>query len=158
MKSPRLLRLIFICVLARSACGEPTGELGLFTDQSDVGVVQHAGETHFNAAADTCVVSGSGANMWFTNDAFHFVWKKVSGDVSLSANIRFLDNKGLDHRKACLMVRQSLEPDSAYADAAQHANGLTSLQFRETTHANTAEIQVAPPRPPGSTWKREVIM
>ena len=24
--------------------------------------------------------------MWFTNDAFHFVWKKVSGDVALAAD------------------------------------------------------------------------
>jgi hypothetical protein len=79
--------------------------------------------------------------MWFTNDAFHFVWKRVSGDLDLSADIRFLDTKGLDHRKACLLIRQSLDTDSAYADAALHANGLTSLQFRESKGDNTREIQ-----------------
>jgi len=46
-------------------------------------------------------------------------------------------------------VRQSLDPDAAYADAALHGDGLTSLQYRETQGARTYEIQssvVAPRR------------
>jgi TolB protein len=39
------------------------------------------------------------------------------------------------------MVRQSLAPDSAYADAAFHGDGLTSLQYREASAAPTREIQ-----------------
>jgi hypothetical protein len=79
--------------------------------------------------------------MWFTNDAFHFVWKKMSGDVTLAADISFVTAGGNAHRKACLIIRQSLDPDSAYADAALHGDGLTSLQYRETTNARTSEIQ-----------------
>ena len=135
------LALVSLCGAAQIACGQPTTELGLFSNQTDVGTVQHRGEARFDAGRDAYIISGSGANMWFTNDDFHFVWKRVSGDVDLSADIRFLDTKGLDHRKACLLIRQSLEADSAYADAAQHANGLTSLQFRETKGDNTREIQ-----------------
>ena len=79
--------------------------------------------------------------MWFTNDAFHFVWKKVSGDVALAADIVF-KGQGIDpHRKACLLIRQSLDADSAYADAALHGDGLTSLQYREAKGALTREIQ-----------------
>ena len=79
--------------------------------------------------------------MWFTNDAFHFVWKKMSGDVTLAADVVF-EGKGVDpHRKACLLVRQSLDADSAYADATVHGDGLTSLQYREATGALTREIQ-----------------
>ena len=79
--------------------------------------------------------------MWFTNDALHFVWKRVSGDVTLAADIVF-EGKGIDpHRKACLLVRQNLEADSAYADAAVHGDGLTSLQYREANGAMTREIQ-----------------
>jgi hypothetical protein len=47
------------------------------------------------------------------------------------------------------MIRQSLDPDSAYVDIALHGDGLTSLQFRETTGAATHEVQanvVAPRR------------
>jgi hypothetical protein len=133
--------LVLVCALARVACGQPAEALGLFSDQGDVGVVRHGGEVRFDAARDVYVVSGSGSNMWFASDAFHFVWKRVSGDVSLSADIRFLDTNGVGHRKACLLVRQSLDADSAYADAARHGNGLTCLQFREDKGATTGEIQ-----------------
>jgi dipeptidyl aminopeptidase/acylaminoacyl peptidase len=79
--------------------------------------------------------------MWFTNDAFHFVWKEVSGDMTLAADIAFLGTGGNAHRKACLIIRQSLDADSAYADAALHGDGLTSLQYREDKGARTYEIQ-----------------
>jgi hypothetical protein len=36
------------------------------------------------------------------------------------------------HRKAALMIRQSLDPGAAYADVALHGDGLTSLQSRAT--------------------------
>lgn len=133
--------------LAKAACGQQAGPLGLFSDQSDIGVIRHPGEAQFDAARGVYVVSGSGANMWFTNDAFHFVWKQVSGDVKLTAAIRFLSAGGIDHRKACLLIRQSLEPDSPYADAAQHGAGLTSLQFREEKGANTEEVQFSTSAP-----------
>lgn len=81
--------------------------------------------------------------MWFTNDAFQFVWKKVSGDVTLAADISFMGAGGDPHRKACLMVRQNLEADSAYADAALHGDGLTSLQYRAAGGERTFEIQSA---------------
>jgi len=142
----------FLAVLAWASvqvvCSQTSAaDLGLFSDQGDVGTVRQAGDAHFDVDRDAYVVSGSGANMWFTNDAFHFVWKKVSGNLKLSAAIRFLDTQGVDHRKVCLIVRQSLDPDSGYVDAAQHGNGLTSLQFRESKGANTGEVQVGTTAP-----------
>ena len=50
--------------------------------------------------------------MWFTADAFHFAWKKVSDNISLTADIAFTDKSGNEHKKAVLMFRQSLDPDS----------------------------------------------
>ena len=72
----------------------------------------------------------------------------MSGDVTLAAKIVFPEAGGNPHRKACLFFRQSLEPDSAYADAALHGDGLTSLQYREDPAARTHEIQanVSSPR------------
>jgi dipeptidyl aminopeptidase/acylaminoacyl peptidase len=40
-----------------------------------------------------------------------------------------------------LLIRQNLNPDSAYVDAALHGVGLCSLQYRETNGAPTREIQ-----------------
>jgi WD40 repeat protein len=115
--------------------------LGIFENQRDVGATAYAGSVQYDATRHTYTVAGGGENMWFTNDAFHFVWKKVSGDVTLGADISWIGSGGNAHRKACLLVRQSLDPDSAYADAALHGDGLTSLQYRESKGTRTYEIQ-----------------
>jgi len=39
------------------------------------------------------------------------------------------------------MVRQNLNPDSAYADVSLHGDGLTSLQFRPKAGEATAEVR-----------------
>ncbi len=101
----------------------------------------HPGSAEFDAAKKTYTVKGSGENMWFGTDAFEFVWKRVSGDVDLTASIQFPEKGGNAHRKGVLMVRQSLDADSPYADVALHGDGLTSLQFREEKGGNTHEVQ-----------------
>ncbi len=115
--------------------------IGIFEGHGDVGGPAKAGSAAFDAAQSRYTITGGGANMWFTNDALHFVWKKVSGDVSLSADIELLGKAVDPHRKACLMIRQSLDGGSAYADAVVHGDGLSSLQYRETDGALTREIQ-----------------
>jgi TolB protein len=80
-------------------------------------------------------------NMWFTSDAYQFAWKKVSGDLTLTADISFIGTSAAEHRKAVLMVRQSLDPDSPYADVTLHGNGMTALQFRDGQGELTHEIQ-----------------
>ena len=114
---------------------------GIFENHGDVGTVLHPGAVEFDAAKQTYAISGSGENMWFGSDAFQFAWKKMSGDVTLTADINFSGKGVNEHRKAVLMIRQSLDADSAYADVAVHGNGLTSLQYREEKGATTHEIQ-----------------
>src|SRR6202162_3217770 len=114
---------------------------GIFEGHSDVGTVLHAGSVDYDAAKKTYTIAGSGENMWFAADAFQFAWKKISGDVTLTADISFLTTTGNEHKKAALMLRQSLDADSVYADIALHASGLTSLQFRDEKGAITREIQ-----------------
>jgi TolB protein len=126
---------------SHTACAQ--NAVGLFEDHADVGVILHPGSVEYNAAERTYTVAGSGENMWFAADALHFAWKKVSGDVTLTANISFIGTGGNAHRKAVLMVRQSLDADSAYADVALHGSGLTSLQARDEKGATTHEVQSA---------------
>lgn len=146
MKTPLSLFTFLLCLgLARGQ----DATLGIFENQNDIGATRHAGSAQYDAARRVYTVAGGGENMWFTNDAFHFVWKKMSGDVTLAADISFPKPGGNAHRKACLLIRQSLEPESAYADAALHGDGLTSLQYRESPNTRTYEIQssvVAPKR------------
>lgn len=113
----------------------------LFENNADVGIVLHPGSTKFDAASQTYTLTGSGENMWAAKDAFHFTWKQWEGDLAFTADIQFLGEGRDPHRKACLMVRQSLDADAAYFDAAVHGDGLTSLQFRNTKGGNTHEVQ-----------------
>ena len=130
--------------------------LGLFSGNQDIGAPSTigAGSAAYNSQTQSYAVSGGGANMWGTADQFHYVWKKVSGDVMLAASIEFTGTKPATgtpdpHRKACLVIRQTLDSDSVYADAAVHGDGLTSLQWRDEKGGATHEVQstvVAPKR------------
>jgi hypothetical protein len=115
--------------------------LGLFQSNGDVGTVLHPGSAVYDPAAKTYTVTGSGENMWFNKDAFQFVWVKVSGDVQIAANAVFPKPGGDGHRKAALMIRQSLDFDSVYIDAALHGDGLTSMQTRQQQGGTTFEIR-----------------
>jgi WD40 repeat protein len=112
--------------------------LGILEADSDVGVVGIAGSASWDGSAYT--VTGSGHNMWGDTDAFHFVWTKVEGDVTLSADVDFVGAGSELHRKACLVIRQNLEPGSPYADIALHGDGLTSLQYRDAPDTETREV------------------
>lgn len=126
------------CPVGASA---PASNLGIFQSDSDVGTVLHPGSAHFDPAHGTYTVTGSGANMWFGEDDFHYVWTKVSGDVALTAAIAFVGTGGNHHRKAVLMIRQSLDGGSKGVDIAEHGDGLTSLQFRATDGGPDHEIE-----------------
>ncbi|HXB24696.1 MAG TPA: hypothetical protein VNV25_08215 [Gemmatimonadaceae bacterium] len=117
--------------------------VGIFANHGDVGKPSTIGpgSVIYDAATGTYTVTGGGENMWGTADHFHYVWIKVSGDVALEATVEFIGSSPEPHRKACLLIRQSLDPDSPYIDAARHGDGLTSLQWREAKGDVTHEIQ-----------------
>lgn len=105
--------------------------MGTFQGHGDVVTVLHQGAAEYDALKDSYRVTASGESMWAASDAFHFVWMKASGDMSIAARIAFATARDNPYRKAVLMIRQSLDADSAYADAALHADGLASLQARD---------------------------
>lgn len=138
------LRLAGLFLFIAGAAIQTSGDaqrIGVFDDHSDVGVTPKSGSANYDPRSREYTVTGGGANIWGTADAFHFVWKRVSGDVTLTARIALQGAEGNAHRKAGLMIRQGLGPGDAYADAVIHAEGLTSLQYRETEGAETPEVQ-----------------
>lgn len=137
----------FLLLLAVGTSGLLWSQTGAFEGHGDVGVVLRPGAAEYDAARRVHRISGSGENMWAATDAFHYVWKKVSGNVTITADISILGTGGDAHRKAALMIRQSLDADSAYADAALHGDGLASLQSRPEKGAATYEIQSAAKAP-----------
>ena len=138
---PTYLTLLGLTFLLAGFTFFQDSPLGLFEKHGDVGSVGRPGTVDYNQTQKSYLITGGGENMWATTDAFHFVWKQVSGDVSLAADIRWPEAGGNAHRKAVLILRQSLDADSIYADASLHGDGLTSLQYCEVRGGPTREIQ-----------------
>lgn len=111
-----------------------------FPKHSNIGGAK-PGKVKFHRKQNVYAVTGSGANMWFKTDAFEYAYKQMSGDMTLTADLHFVGNGVEKHRKGALMIRQSLEPTSAYADAALHGDGLTSLQYRKAANTDTKEVR-----------------
>src|ERR1700694_3502201 len=94
---------------ARRSPAEDAAALGIFEQSGDVGAVVHAGSVAYDAGKGSYAIRGSGENMWFGKDEFQFAWKKMSGDVALTANISFPGEGKNPHRKAVLMIRKDLD-------------------------------------------------
>jgi TolB protein len=139
MSRLRLTATLIIVLISASSGAQ--NSVGIFENRSDVGTVLHPGSTTFDSAKNTYTVRGSGENMWAAADAFQFAWKQMSGDVEITADVQFANLMGNAHKKAALMFRQSLDPDSLYADVALHASGLISLQYRDEKGVMTHEIR-----------------
>jgi TolB protein len=120
---------------------------GLFQEHRDIGVTPRKGDVQYDSRTGEYRVMGGGANMWFKTDAFHFVYQQITGDVSLAADVHFVGQGAEQHRKAALMIRQSLEAGSPYADIALHGDGLTSLQYRPGAGVDTEEARVSAKAP-----------
>ena len=117
------------------------GAIGLFEAHGDVGAVKHAGSVVYDQAQQTYNITGSGKNLWFDQDEFHWAWTPIQGDFILRAHARFL-GEGVDpHRKLGWMVRTTQSGQAAYIDGTVHGDGLTSLQFRRTSGGDTEEIK-----------------
>jgi len=114
---------------------------GIFNSHNDIGDVKIDGTVSYMPESDEYILGGSGENLWFNNDEFHFLWKTMEGDFTIYAKLAIIGDNPEPHRKAGIMIRQSLEPNSSYVDAVVHGDGLTSLQYREKINGETAEIQ-----------------
>jgi catechol 2,3-dioxygenase-like lactoylglutathione lyase family enzyme len=126
------------------------GPGGIFKNQADVGKANPAGTALFDAKSGVYTIESAGMNLWNKTDAFHVIWKKVSGDVSLTANVEVgtpSSAKSNPHRKAVVMFRQTLDADSATAYVAVHGSGYTALQYRPSKGSLTQEIAFDPDSP-----------
>jgi hypothetical protein len=125
---PRLVVLAAGLVVAASA--QSAANLGIFEGAGDIGAPSHKGSVAYDAARKEYRITGGGNNMWGVRDDFFFVWRKITGDAIMTANVKIVSD-GAPHRKAGLVIRKDLEPGGIYADAVVHGSGLTGLQWRE---------------------------
>ena len=70
----------------------------------------------------------------------------MTGNFTATATLRFL-GQGAEHRKAGIMIRQSLDTDATYADVVIHGNGMAGLQWRsrQGEDTNTFDLPIDGP-------------
>ena len=114
---------------------------GLFEGQSDIGSAVVPGSASYDESSKQYTITSAGYNIWYSRDEFRYLWKKMSGDVSLAADVTFPDPNGYGDRKGVLVIRQDLEDDSKEAMAGQHGAGLIHLANRAEKGAQMKDMQ-----------------
>lgn len=133
------MRLHTFCLCLLFACAAPAQNI--MDSHADLGVTPKAGTMEFDAAHNAYRLTGGGANIWAKEDAMQFAWRRLTGDLTITADVNFVGTGAVAHRKAVLMVRQDLTPGSAYADVALHGDGLTAIQYRPAAGGETLEAR-----------------
>ena len=75
----------------------------------DIGAVAAPG--NFSESNGLYTVSGSGADIFGTADEFHFVYRQIDGDVTITARVNSLQNTDV-WAKATVMIRETLSAGS----------------------------------------------
>jgi hypothetical protein len=115
--------------------------IGIFQGQSDIGIALVPASASYDPATKQYTIQSAGYNIWYTRDEFRYLWKKMSGDVSLAADIAYPDPNGYGDRKAVLVIRQDLNDDSTEALVALHGAGMIHLAQRPEKNARIKDME-----------------
>ena len=112
---------------------------------ADIGSVPLAGSALWDAG--TFQVTGSGADIWGTADAFNYAYTLMNGDGTIVARVATVQNVA-SWVKAGVMIRDSFDPGSAHASVFVSAAKGVAFQRREAaggTSVSTAGSASAAP-------------
>jgi len=88
------------------------------------------------APVGTYTITASGADIWAVDgveaDEFHFAYKMLTGAGSIIAKVNSVQNTNA-WAKAGVMIRESLNPDSAHAFACVTPGSGVAMQYRPST-------------------------
>jgi hypothetical protein len=94
----------------------------------------------------TYTMTGSGTDIWTIDDVeadeFHFAYKTLTGVGSIIAKVQSIENTNV-WAKAGVMIRESLDPDSAHAMMVVTPAQGVSFQRRPGTAATSADTTTA---------------
>jgi hypothetical protein len=96
--------------------------------------------------AGTFTMTGAGSDIWTVNsveaDEFHYAWKMLNGPGTITAKVSAITGTNLNGwAKAGLMIRESLDPNSAHAHMLLSATNGIALQYRPTAAGTSATSQ-----------------
>ncbi|HKK42756.1 MAG TPA: hypothetical protein VJ963_10135 [Bacteroidales bacterium] len=133
--------LILMFSLILNAATAQDNNVGIFKNNTDIGNPKIKGSATYTSRDQSYDLKGSGYNIWFDRDEFHYLFNKIKGDFIVTANFEFV-GKGTDpHRKTGWMVRESTDSKSPHISATLHGDGLTVLQWRGSQGAEMRDPQ-----------------
>jgi len=106
---------------------------------------QPPGSFSFDPATQRYTLIADGADIWGTADNFHFVYKRLSGNGSITAKVERVDPTH-NWAKAGVMIRETLDADSVNAFSLVSAPGTQNrarMQYRLTKGSDTGQVQTA---------------
>ena len=81
-------------------------------------------------------VTGAGADIWDTADAFRYVYQTATGDCDITVRVTAIDNTNV-WAKGGVMIRETLAAGSRHAMAVVTPGSGVSFQRRTTTNGNS---------------------
>lgn len=117
----------------------PTGALPAGWQTTDIGAVGKAGTA--SASGGTFTVSGAGADIWSSADAFRFAYRQLAADGTIVARVATVQNVNA-WTKGGVMIRQSLTAGSAHAAIYVSPSRGISFQRRPSSGALTVATTV----------------
>ena len=122
----------------------PGGVPSPWTNQ-DVGSTGLAGTASYSNGVFT--VSGAGADIWGTADAFQYVSQTTSGDVQIVARVSAVQNTNT-FAKAGVMLRGSTAAGAAHVILDVRPDGTIEFMTRSATNGSTAWLAGGTQAPP----------
>ncbi|MFH0842238.1 MAG: hypothetical protein V1903_06415 [Bacteroidota bacterium] len=125
----KLIPLLILAFLALDSIYGQTA--GIFDNSRDIGNPAKAGTSSYEPSDQSYKLKGSGYNIWFERDEFHFLYNEIKGDFIMTANFRFSGEGKEPHRKTGWMLRTTTDENSQHISAVLHGDGLTLMQWRD---------------------------
>ena len=127
------------------------GSLPSGWQQTDVGAVTAAGSATYDAGSGKWTVTGDGADIWGTADQFHYAYTLITGNFEINTRVDSVQSVNA-WTKAGLMIRQTLNPDSAHASI--FATPGKGIAFQRRTTTGAASVNTSGPGYTAPVWLR----
>jgi concanavalin A-like lectin/glucanase superfamily protein len=100
-----------------------------------------SGSVDLDSTTGTYTMVGAGSNVWGTSDEFHFAPKELRGNGSITVRVdSIMDNPPHGDPRIGVMMRNTLDPDSANATLFVEPDPRTRLTARLIAGSDTAAV------------------
>jgi subtilisin family serine protease len=131
----------------------PNGTLGAGWSHADIGATGTTGSA--TQSNGTFEVSGAGADVWGTADAFHFAYRTLDGDGTIVARVTGIQLVN-NWTKAGVMIRESLSPSAAQGFMLVAASPVKGVPFQRRPADGAVSVSTSGSQSTAPRWVKLV--